>query len=89
MARDQAEKKTVNVSIRMTAEQKHVFEERAKITGVKPSNYIVNAAFHAHELDPKTRVMMQNLLNDAVKAVQQYDPERAKEIEKRGKEIWL
>ena len=47
------------------------------------------AAVLAHELDPKTRVMMQNLLNDAVKAVQQHDPERAMEIEKREKEIWL
>lgn len=33
--------------------------------------------------------MMQNLLNDAVKAVQLHDPERSMEIEKREKEIWL
>ena len=54
MARDQAEKKTVNVSIRMTAEQKHVFEERAKITGVKPSNNIVNAT----DVDPTNCMML-------------------------------
>lgn len=88
MARDKSEQKTVNTSIRLTAEQKNEFEKRAKAMGIKPSSYIVNAAFHADELKPETKVKMQNILNLTEEIVREYAPEKLEELKQKGAEIW-
>ena len=88
MAREKSEQKTVNTSIRLTAEQKTEFEKRAKAMNVKPSSYIVNAAFHANELKPETKVRMQNILNFTENIVKTYAPEQLPELKAKGAELW-
>ena len=88
MSRDKSEQKTVNTSIRLTAEQKKEFEKRAKAMGVKPSSYIVNAAFHANEPSPEAVVKVQDALNLAEAIAKEYAPEQLAEIKAKGAAIW-
>lgn len=88
MARDKSEQKTVNTSLRLTAEQKTEFEKRAKAMGIKISSYIVNAAWNSNELDPKTKVKMQNILNFTENIVKEYAPEQLPELKSKRAELW-
>ena len=88
MARDRSEQKTFNTSIRLTAEQKQEFDKHAKKNGVKTSSYIVNAAYHAHELMPEAAVKIQDVLNLAEQLALKYEPKKINEIKAKGAGIW-
>lgn len=78
----------MNVSLRLTAEQKKEFEKSSKAMGIKISSYIVNEAWNSNKLDPKTKFKIQYILNFTENIVKEYAPEQLPELKSKGAELW-
>ncbi|MBR5370988.1 MAG: hypothetical protein IK130_02115 [Oscillospiraceae bacterium] len=56
---------------------------------MKTTAYIVHAAVHGSDgIEPKQMIAFQNVINHAVDAVREVNPDAAKKIESEANELW-
>ena len=76
-------------SIRLSPNERKVIEARAKEIGMKTTAYIVHAAVHGSDgIEPKQMIAFQNVMNHAVDAVRETNPDAAKMIECEVNDLW-
>ena len=85
--REDESKKTT--SIRLSSNERAIVEKKAAAKGMKPSTYIAHVAVQGCEgITPETKISMQNIINHAADALEQFAPEEAKKIRMEGNAIW-
>ena len=69
--------------------QEELAKKRAVEVKETKSTYIAYAAVHGCEgVTPAIKVSVQNIINRAADALEQYDPEKAAKIRMEGDAIW-
>ena len=89
LARKRAEEVKVPKSIRLSPKELAVVEQKAAAKGMKTTTYIEYAAVHGCEgVTPATKISVQNIINHAADALEQFAPEEAAKIRMEGNAIW-
>ena len=70
----QKELKTEKISVKLTMSEKFAISRYAKASGVSVSSYMVMKAMQKDGLTPALLVKIQNLLNVAIKVIDESDP---------------
>lgn len=88
--RKESEKKTKVTSLRMTEEQYLAIQKMADEKDMSMGSYIVNSAIHSRKsVTPNIMVKIQDLVNSACEAVEQFAPDKAEKMETEAKKLWL
>ncbi len=89
LARKRAEEVKVPKSIRLSPKELTIVEQKAAAKEMKTTTYIEYAAVHGCDgVTPATKIRVQNIVNHAADALEQYAPEEASKIRKEGNAIW-
>ena len=76
-------------SIRLSPNERAIIEKKAEAKGMKPTAYIVHAAVHGSDgIELKQMIAFQNVMNHAVDAVRDANPDAAKMIESEVNDLW-
>ena len=87
--RKESEKKTKVTSLRMTEERYQAIQKMADEKEMSMGSYIVNSAIHSQKsVTPEIMVNIQNFVNTACEAVEEFAPDKAKKMEKEAKKLW-
>lgn len=88
-SRAESEKKGKVTSVRLTEEQHKRVQEQAKAKGMTVSSYIITTAVNGgNTITPEMLVKMQNIVNMACEAVEEFAPNKVDSIQKGMNEIW-
>ena len=89
LAKKRAEEVKVPKSVRLSPNELAIVEKKAAAKGMKPTLYIARAAVHGCEgVTPATKIRVQNIINHAADALEQFAPDEAEQIRKEGNAIW-
>lgn len=89
LAKKRAGEVKKTTSIRLSSNERSIVEKKAMEKGMNPSTYIAYAAVHSCDgVTPEVRIRVQNAINHATDALEQFAPEEAKKIRTEGKAIW-
>lgn len=73
----------------MTEEQYQAIQKMADEKEMSMGSYIVNSAIHSQKsVTPEIMVNIQNFVNTACEAVEEFAPDKAKKMEKEAKKLW-
>ncbi len=89
LAKKRAEEVKETRSIRLSNHDLAIIEKKATEKGMKTSTYIAYAAVQGCEgITPAIKVSVQNIINHAADALEEYAPEEAQKIRMEGNAIW-
>ncbi len=84
-----AEEVKVPKSVRLSPNELAVVEKKAAAKGMKTTTYIAYAAVQGCDgVTPAIKVSLQNIINHAADALEQFAPEEAQKIRMEGNAIW-
>lgn len=86
--RSQEEQKHRVTSIRTTEEQYQRIKKQADERGMTMSNYLAVVGEHGGGITPKVMLHLQNIVNEANAAVQNYAPEQKKKMQREVNKLW-
>ena len=73
----------------MTEERYQAIQKMADEKEMSMGSYIVNSAIHSQKsVTPEIMVNIQNFVNTACEAVEEFAPDKAKKMEKEAKKLW-
>lgn len=75
-------------SVKLTMSERFAISRYAKESGVSVSSYMVMKAMQKDGLTPALLVKIQNLLNVAIKVIDQSDPYMVDYLKKEMHELW-
>ena len=82
-------KKEKPTSIRFNKMEKRIIAEKANEVGKTPGKYVKYMALHGEEaMSMETMVQVQNLVNEAVNAIKDANPEKAAAMEREVNQLW-
>ena len=82
------ELKTEKISLKLTMSEKFTISRYAKESGVSVSSYMVMKAMQKDGLTPAVLVKIQNLINVAIKVIDEFDPCMVDYLKKEIRELW-
>lgn len=87
--RAESERKSKVTSIRLTEEQHKCIQKKAQAIGMTVSNYIITiAASGDNSVTPELLVTLQNIVNEACSAMEEYAPDRVTAMQQEVNELW-
>ena len=89
LAKKRAEEVKETKSIRLNRHDLAIVEKKAAAKDMKTSTYIAYAAVQGCDgVTPAIKVSVQNIINHAADALEQFAPEEAQKIRMEGNSIW-
>ena len=87
--RAEYDKKQKKTSVTMTTKDFEVIKQKADNRGLKVSPFMVESARHADELlTPQKKAFMQNLINDACRALEDSEYDLVETLQKEMEKLW-
>ena len=88
-SKDKSECKNKITSLRLTEAQHEMISKLAVKKNMTMSNYIITTAVNGErKADPAFMVSLQNIINDACAAVNEFAPEKSEELQRKVDALW-